>query len=124
MDRDIFTQPISGPDDEYHPEDHAPDARPMAERFPEHTTCKGCGAAITFARAEASGAVNVMDRDPVPNGNAMYLPDGRLRFHRKASPLPEDAPRYQSHYVTCPNAAEIRRAVAARNAADPSMPNW
>lgn len=101
-----------------------PRAYPEARNYPEHTVCKSCGAPITFALSEESGKVNVMDRDPVPSGNAMYLPDGRIRFHRKAAPLPEDAERYQSHYATCPDAAAIRREIKRRNEADPSMPNW
>jgi|JI10StandDraft_1071094.scaffolds.fasta_scaffold645106_2 hypothetical protein len=73
----------------------------------KHDVCTSCGAPIIFVVAAKSGKTNVLNRDPVANGNVAII-DNQAHFQSKANPLPDDADRYISHYATCPDAATFR----------------
>ncbi len=100
---------FDGPDDEYRPEDHDP----TAHEGVDHDTCKACGAAVLFLLNADSGKANILDRDPVENGNVAIV-DGKAMNARKNRPLPDGAQRYISHFATCPDAGKIRAELAQR----------
>ncbi len=71
----------------------------------------GCSADIIWARTNAGKAMPV-DAVPVDNGNVLLRPwPGRDEPEAHVVNMPErfDAPRYTSHFVTCPAAASFRR---------------
>jgi hypothetical protein len=80
----------------------------------EPSTCRGCGQEIVFARLP-SGKQIPLDPDPRPDGNvvlAVLAPgqEMQVRVLRKGEEVPELAPRYVSHFSTCPHAGEFRRS--------------
>lgn len=76
-------------------------------------SCSSCSAPITWAQTE-NGKPMPVDAVPVPNGNIeLQLPnDPRdppvAHVLRKGETRP--APLYVSHFSTCPDAAEHRKA--------------
>lgn len=78
--------------------------------------CSTCGAEIVWCRTERGKAMPV-DADPVPDGNIEIdlLDSGPRARVLPAEPLlvcieVRHEPRYVSHFVTCPQAAQHRRA--------------
>jgi hypothetical protein len=76
------------------------------------STCKSCGAAIRWARLLPSMKAHPLNAEPSEGGNidlaedtAAVLTKGQLASARaKGSPL------YTSHFSSCPQAAQHRRA--------------
>ena len=80
--------------------------------------CRSCNAEIVFAKTPAGKAMPVNEQ-PAPNGNvALIVRDGvkiAVVLDRSGraptadlQPSP-DAPRYISHFATCPGAAGFRK---------------
>jgi hypothetical protein len=79
----------------------------MAE--PEVVDCKSCSAKIMFVKTVVG--FTPIDAEPNPTGG-IALVDGKPRFGGNALRYFEeypDAPRYISHFATCPDAAKHRR---------------
>lgn len=76
--------------------------------------CRSCGAEIIWTVTDAGGKRMPVDAHATPNGNlALYFPDrGRGPVVSKTYGYHEadaEAPRYTSHFATCPKAAEHRK---------------
>lgn len=83
------------------------------------SSCRSCGASITWAVAESGKRIPV-DAQPVANGNLRLSQepgDGSFTIQRARvtgstidllDPT-DDGARYVSHYATCPDAADWRR---------------
>lgn len=82
-------------------------------------SCRSCHAPVVWV-ITAAGASMPLDPEPVVGGNIEYT--GRTRRTRnggmapevsyvptQGSLIPEDTPRYVSHFATCPNAQEHRK---------------
>lgn len=79
------------------------------------TSCRSCGAAIFFGSA---GTGKAMPLDATPDPVGRYVIDrggGTCVALRVVTPADGAAPRYSSHFSTCPNAAQHRRAPRARD---------
>jgi hypothetical protein len=78
------------------------------------STCKSCGAGITWA-VTSNGKRMPLDPEPVEDGNVVLHPslNGGPPVATVLSPSPGDPPpvfaRYVSHFVTCPHADDHRR---------------
>lgn len=72
--------------------------------------CKGCGAAVVWART-ASGAAMPVDAVPTPGANVRLSWEGSdVRAHVvKAQFAFGSKTNHLSHFVTCPKADEWRR---------------
>lgn len=66
--------------------------------------CKSCGADIRFMRTEG-GAMMPIDVEPNEKGN-LVIDGNKVAFAKENTP--RYRPRYQSHFVSCPNADEHR----------------
>jgi hypothetical protein len=66
--------------------------------------CTKCPARVTWALT-ANGKRMPLDAEPVPGGN-LEIKDGVIRY---VKPEP-GVRRYVSHFVTCPAAAQFRKA--------------
>lgn len=79
--------------------------------------CRSCGAAIRWAISKATGKWIPIDPTPTLDGNLALEPGANADEARAYTP--EDAalhrPRYTSHFATCPDAAEHRRAPTPRS---------
>lgn len=73
-------------------------------------TCRSCGAAIVWALTQTEKRMPV-DAAPSARGNLVLSndADGKLRVRNAGDDDPTDQ-RHTSHFVTCPAAAEHRRA--------------
>lgn len=80
----------------------------------EITTCRGskCSAQIRWVRTTA-GELMPIDAEPVLGGNVELIDDGTTAVVHGQPDLFADTPRYVSHFATCPNAKEFRRAPQA-----------
>lgn len=67
------------------------------------SACKSCGAAIVWVRTE-SGRVMPVDLHPTNRGNVV-IRNGVAYVGAQQ----DDAPRYTSHFATCPDAEGWRR---------------
>lgn len=78
-------------------------------------TCRSCGRPIVWAVSNRGRNIP-LDPEPTERGNLIRLSsmqNGKLQFD--ALPFDpklhrDDAPRYISHFVTCPHAAQHRRS--------------
>lgn len=80
--------------------------------------CRSCNAEIRWAKTPAGKAMPV-DEKPSATGNVCLIerPTGPVAVYLNAegkAPLPElqpsaEAPRYLSHFATCPNAGLHRK---------------
>lgn len=78
------------------------------------STCRSCGAAVVWARAEGSGKALPLDPEPGPGGNLVVVGHETGRYGDSV-PVVRSVPRsgepaYVAHFVTCPHASEHRRA--------------
>lgn len=80
-------------------------------------SCTSCGAPIYWARRGGPvGAWHPIDKDPTPHGELLMIHSRRanLLIYMKLSDVPdvsvEGRNRYQSHFATCPNAKNHRKA--------------
>ena len=74
--------------------------------------CSSCGATIMW-RKTIKGRSIPLDPHPDLRGNVVISEEGTaLVYNNPAAIAPRyaDAPRYLSHFVTCPNADEHRHA--------------
>ena len=69
--------------------------------------CTTCGADVLFA-VTTNGKRMPIDADPVPDGN-LIVNDGRVRVATEAD-LGRHGPRFRSHFASCKQAAQHRRA--------------
>lgn len=73
--------------------------------------CRSCRAAVFFVRSAKTSAYQVLDAEPVADGNIVILDDlahvctGDL-FEEK---LPDGLPKYKSHFATCPDSDKHRK---------------
>jgi hypothetical protein len=75
------------------------------------STCKSCGATIRWAVTTNDRSMP-LDPEPVPDGNLEIIGTRQgLPLVRVAeAQLFDDGPRYLSHFATCPQAPEHRKA--------------
>jgi hypothetical protein len=66
-------------------------------------TCRSCGAAIIWAET-VNGKKMPLDADPAERPNGLFRLEGDKAISVSGEPV------YISHFVTCPNAAQHRRA--------------
>lgn len=79
------------------------------------TACRSCGAPIRWA-VTVNGKRMPLDEQPDPDGNLVlsdptpgaYAPTVAFTT-QNTLPLPDDPPRFTSHFATCPNADQHRR---------------
>lgn len=78
------------------------------------TACRSCGASIVWCWS-TKGVPTPVDPEPVPDGNVTVEGGGRIASGVRIvvgsiQPGLFDAPelRYQTHFVTCPDAARWR----------------
>jgi hypothetical protein len=69
------------------------------------SACRSCGAEIRWAHTEKSGKLAPFDAEPVADG-AWIIEHGEARH---AGMLEVDAPKFTSHFATCPNADDHRK---------------
>lgn len=76
------------------------------------SVCSSCGAQIIWAITE-TGARNPIDPAPVEGGNIRLRVGGDALIYAKVQREMfddnDDGTRYQSHFVTCPNAPSHRK---------------
>lgn len=77
--------------------------------------CRSCGAAIRWTHT-ANGRSMPLDAEPVADGNVVFTgrtvrnDRGVARPEVRVESQPHDgAPRYLSHFATCPNADQWRK---------------
>lgn len=95
--------------------DLGPDGGPLAQG----PVCRSCGAPIRWARTRAGKAVP-LDAEPADDGNVVLQEDGTARVltRRQMDGGGVAAPRYTSHFATCPDAARHRRRAKDLKGAD------
>ena len=76
--------------------------------------CKTCGARIAWVKTEATGKSMPLDAESVPDGNVV-LRGGRAHVFalggaEEAAVAATHVPRFVSHFSTCRDADEHRRA--------------
>lgn len=71
--------------------------------------CTSCGALIIWAVTK-NGKPMPVDAVSAPTGNIALVPDPDPREPPTAQYLKTPGVRYLSHFATCPNAAEHRKA--------------
>lgn len=71
--------------------------------------CRSCGAPIVWVVSAKTGKSLPLDAVPVETGNVSIDDAGRAHVGKPKLPLETDD-RYMSHFVTCPEAGEWRRA--------------
>jgi hypothetical protein len=69
--------------------------------------CNSCGSPVIWVHT-GSGRLMPVDAEPVAGGN-VEVTDGRAKVWGTAHAWPTDAPRYRSHFATCPHASSWRR---------------
>jgi hypothetical protein len=78
----------------------------------EQQRCSSCRARILWAISEASGKPIPLDAEPTEKGNIVVVNGTVARYVRAAERATIAAQSlYVSHFATCPNAAQHRRAV-------------
>lgn len=70
-------------------------------------TCRSCGAAILWIESAASSKPMPLDPEPRADGNIFVL-DGRGAVETMLTNFGE-GPRYVTHFVSCPSAAQHRK---------------
>lgn len=68
--------------------------------------CRSCGAPGRWVRTQA-GKLLLIDRDPVPDGNLVFVEPGTVRYLRAVEEPAED--RFVAHFATCPDSASWRK---------------
>jgi hypothetical protein len=74
--------------------------------------CRSCQAPVVFVRTAASGGAKSMplDVEPTDAGNVWLNEKGQAVVVGAATPAPDGARMFLSHFATCPNRAEHRRS--------------
>jgi hypothetical protein len=73
--------------------------------------CRSCGKTLLILNNDNTGKPGPVESDPVATGNIVRVGLDRYHVMSKAElalPPTADVKRYQSHYVTCPNAGGWR----------------
>ena len=73
------------------------------------STCSSCGAGVVFAHHYRTRKRMIFDATPTAAGEWTIRPDGLAEFVPPLLRLPAD-PRFTTHFATCPNADEHRKA--------------
>lgn len=79
------------------------------------TTCRSCDAPIRWARNVVTNKGLPLDPDPVENGNLVLVDMGSdseeltVRYVKRGEDV-GNAQRYQTHFVSCPDADNWRRS--------------
>ncbi len=77
------------------------------------SVCRSCGRPILWAET-TNGKAAPIDPDPVPNGVIVLVQPSDPREPPVASVVKHagstSLPRYNSHFATCPHAAQHRKA--------------
>jgi hypothetical protein len=71
-------------------------------------TCSSCGAEIRW-ETTVRGKPIPLDPEPVPGAHLFVNEDGAVADDR-SYPAEDEAPRYETHFATCPNARFHRRS--------------
>lgn len=84
----------------------------------DRSACRSCKAPIRWAETDAGKAIPI-DPEPVPTGNLVmtHVTVGgpvrvryvRVRYVRKGEQLSPEAPRYVTHFVSCPERDQWRK---------------
>lgn len=88
---------------------------PLTRAHASHTVrhCGSCGAAIFWVHG-TSGKANPLDAAPVANGNIVIrenlLGEPVAYYLGRTNVAQPGEPRFVSHFATCPQAAQHRRA--------------
>jgi hypothetical protein len=87
----------------------APSQSPLAttRHQPQPGTCSACGAPLLWA-VGANGKRQPLNAEPRPDGNIWLDGEGLAHYRSRATPIPEGASRYTSHFANCVNAAQFR----------------
>jgi hypothetical protein len=70
--------------------------------------CRSCYARVWWCR-NPDGTDQILDYEPVPNGNIRFIDMGKIEYATKAKPIPLGIARYRSHFATCPNREKHRK---------------
>ena len=72
--------------------------------------CSSCNAPLEWATSAATGKTMPIDAEPSSDGNVIVRDGQAVVLNREQlAVLPKDAPRFKSHFATCPLAARHRR---------------
>lgn len=71
------------------------------------SVCSSCGAPILWRRTTTNRPIP-LDAEPVPNGNIILQPEGRITVLGPLDVLSSALPRYVSHFATCKDATDWR----------------
>lgn len=75
------------------------------------STCRSCGAEVSWTRTAATGKAIPLDPHPVADGNVIVdVATNRATVLAAGTPMPVGVPRFISHFATCPHADSHRRA--------------
>lgn len=72
------------------------------------SVCRSCGAEVVWAVSAKSGKRMPVDPVHSATGNLAFNDRGKVEYVDPAGDDPR--PRYLSHYATCPDAADWRKA--------------
>lgn len=78
----------------------------------QNANCGSCGAPIIWIRTAASGTYMPLNAEPDPERGNMVIVDGKAASITNdlfGPHVPAGAPKYLSHFATCPSAAKHRK---------------
>lgn len=75
----------------------------------KQSKCRSCDAPIIWAKTTQDKNIP-LDAEPSGAGNITLVPGGRAHVHSRDELFPQGETLYVSHFVTCPNANEHRKA--------------
>ena len=85
----------------------------MSERINlRQEKCRSCSAPVFMVEHERTGKRAPINADPVPDGNIVFdlYDDGQVAYRiLEIGDRANFAPRYTSHFATCPNSNAHRR---------------
>ena len=74
-------------------------------------TCRSCGADIIWARTVPGGKLMPVNVEPSERGNLVLTGDSTIGFDVSVMDRKDDGHEYYlSHYATCPQAGQWRKA--------------
>ena len=74
-----------------------------------HDKCRSCGAAVIWCRTRTGSSIP-LDAEPLEYGGNIVIRDGVAIYLKKGEPAGAAEKIYKTHFATCPNAAQHRRA--------------
>lgn len=78
----------------------------------QKTKCGSCGTGIFYVPTAASGTLIPLNAEPDPDKGNMVILDGKavaVTNDLFAPHIPAGAPKYLSHFATCPHGHQHRR---------------